>query len=47
MFDTPVQVPDRISTLELSKIWLQKALQEFQPLPTDDLECPEDGTNAS
>lgn len=24
------QIPDSISTLELSKIWLQKALQQLQ-----------------
>lgn len=30
MFDMPVKVPDQISTLELSKIWIYKALQEFE-----------------
>lgn len=30
MFDTPIEVPDKISTLELSKIWLYKALQNLE-----------------
>lgn len=30
MFDTPVKVPDQISTLELSQLWLYKAFQELQ-----------------
>lgn len=29
-FDKTVIVPDKISTLELSKIWLHKACQELQ-----------------
>ena len=29
MFDTPITIPDRISTLELSKIWLYKAFQNL------------------
>jgi hypothetical protein len=30
MFNTPVEVPDRISTLELSKLWLYKAMQSLE-----------------
>lgn len=30
MFDVPVVVPDHISTLELSKIWLYKAFQNLE-----------------
>lgn len=37
MFDVPVRIPDRISTLELSQIWLHKALQEFKVEPIEEL----------
>lgn len=30
MFNTPAQVPDRISTLELSKLWLLKAFENLE-----------------
>ncbi len=30
MFDMPVTIPDKISTLELSKIWLYKAFQNLK-----------------
>ncbi|WP_421654452.1 hypothetical protein [Leptothermofonsia sp. ETS-13] len=30
MFNTPVEVPDKISTLELSKLWLAKAFQNLE-----------------
>ncbi len=30
MFNTPVEVPDRISTLELSRIWMYRALKELE-----------------
>jgi hypothetical protein len=30
MFNTPVEVPNQISTLELSKIWLYKAFQNLE-----------------
>jgi hypothetical protein len=29
MFDQPITIPDRISTLELSKLWLCKALENL------------------
>lgn len=42
MFNTPVEVPDRISTLELSKIWLYKAMQSLeQELETEDDQEPD------
>lgn len=30
MFDKPVVIPDRVSTLELSKLWIYKALKNFE-----------------
>ncbi|MCL6436357.1 MAG: hypothetical protein K6T90_19530 [Leptolyngbyaceae cyanobacterium HOT.MB2.61] len=30
MSNTPVEVPDKISTLELSKLWLAKAFQNLE-----------------
>lgn len=30
MFNIPVEIPDQISTLELSKIWLYKAFQNLE-----------------
>lgn len=30
MFDKPVVIPDRVSTLELSKLWIYKALQNLE-----------------
>lgn len=30
MSNTPVEIPDRVSTLELSQIWLYKALQRLE-----------------
>jgi hypothetical protein len=30
MFDQPITILDRISTLELSKIWLSKALENLE-----------------
>lgn len=43
MFDVPVRIPDRISTLELSQIWLHKALQDFKVEPIEEL--PEELSN--
>lgn len=37
-----VTVPDQISTLELSKIWLYKALQEIEAENSQDQEKLED-----
>ncbi len=30
MFDKPVVIPDRVSTLELSKLWIYKALKNLE-----------------
>jgi hypothetical protein len=30
MFDQPVVIPDRVSTLELSKLWIYKALKNLE-----------------
>ncbi len=30
MFDKPVVIPDSVSTLELSKLWIYKALKNFE-----------------
>ncbi|HEY9618499.1 MAG TPA: hypothetical protein V6C64_16770 [Microcoleaceae cyanobacterium] len=42
MSDTPTIIPDRVSTLELSKLWIHKALQEFeQELQAQELRAQE------
>lgn len=42
MSDTPTTIPDQISTLELSKLWIYKALQEFeQELQAQELRAQE------
>jgi len=30
MFDQPIVIPDRVSTLELSKLWIYKALKNLE-----------------
>lgn len=30
MSNTPIEIPDQISTLELSQLWLYKALQRLE-----------------
>lgn len=42
MSDTPTIIPAQISTLELSKLWIHKALQEFeQELQAQELRAQE------
>jgi hypothetical protein len=48
MFETPITVPDKISTLELSKIWFHKAFQSLKTELEQEIELePDEPTTES